>query len=106
MMIYDDVEPSEKLKVYDKGFTVAPHPSPENEYELLISYRMGDMFAPQLETREALAAEVDDVLHAIHRGEKPLVDGQAGLRVVRILEAAQRSIAQNGALVSLAALPQ
>jgi predicted dehydrogenase len=101
MVIYDDVEPSEKLKIYDKGFTVAPNPSPENEYELLISYRSGDMHAPQLDTREALAVEVEDVIRAIQQQERPVVDGRAGWRVVRILEAAQRSIAQDGALVML-----
>jgi predicted dehydrogenase len=103
MMIYDDVEPSEKLKIYDKGFTVAPHPSPENEYQLLISYRSGDMHAPQLDTREALAVEADNVIKAI-RGEEPLVaDGRAGWRVVRILEAAQRSIEQGGVILPLGA---
>jgi predicted dehydrogenase len=102
MLIYDDVEPSEKLRIYDKGFSVAPHPSPENEYQLLISYRAGDMHAPQLDTREALAVEVENVIEAIH-GEAPLMaDGRAGWRVVRILEAAQRSIEQGGVLVPLA----
>src|SRR5260370_7497052 len=61
MLIYDDVEPSEKLRIYDKGFSVAPHPSPENEYQLLISYRAGDMHAPQLDTREALPAKHHNV---------------------------------------------
>lgn len=103
MMIYDDVEPSEKLKVYDKGFTVAPHPSPENEYRLLISYRSGDMHAPQLDTREALAVEADNVIQAIHGVEPLVADARAGWRVVRILEAAQRSIDQGGAVLPLAA---
>lgn len=94
MMIYDDMEPSEKLKIYDKGFTVAPNPSPENEYELLISYRSGDMHAPQLDTREALAVEVENVVEAIAGREPLIADGRAGWRVVRILEAAQRSIEQ------------
>src|SRR5437773_6811218 len=66
MMIYDDMEPSEKLKIYDKGFTVAPNPSPESEYQLMISYRSGDMHAPQLDTREALAVETDNVVKAIN----------------------------------------
>ena len=96
MIIYDDVEASEKLKVYDKGFTVAPHPSPEDEYKLLISYRVGDMHAPQLDAKEALAVETENVVRAV-QGVEPLVaDGWAGWRVVRILEAAQRSIARDG----------
>src|SRR3989440_1571973 len=100
MMIYDDMEASEKLKVYDKGFSVAPNPSPENEYQLLISYRSGDMHAPQIDTKEALAVEVDNVVRAVD-GKEPLVaDGVAGWRVVRILEAAQQSI-QQGIAVSV-----
>lgn len=101
MMIYDDMEPSEKLKIYDKGFTVATNPGLENEYQLLISYRSGDMHAPHLDTREALAVEVDNVVQAI-AGRQPLVaDGRAGWRVVRILEGAQRSMEQGGALIPL-----
>jgi predicted dehydrogenase len=96
MMIYDDMEPSEKLKIYDKGFTVAPDPSPENEYQLLISYRSGDMHAPQIDTREALAVETDNVIQAIGGRETLIADGRAGWRVVRILEAAQRSIVAGG----------
>lgn len=105
MMIYDDMEPSEKLKIYDKGFTVAPNPSPENEYQLMISYRSGDMHAPQLDTREALAVETDNVLKAINGVEPLRVDGRAGWRVVRILEAAQRSIEQGGAVVGPGGAP-
>ena len=101
MMIYDDMEASEKLKVYDKGFSVAPNPSPENEYQLLISYRSGDMHAPQIETKEALAVEVDNVIRATQGKEPLVVDGRAGWRVVRILEAAQRSIKEGGALVAM-----
>jgi predicted dehydrogenase len=98
MMVYDDMEASEKVKVYDKGFSLA-QPSPENNYQALISYRSGDMHAPQLDTREALATEVDNVVNAI-RGRGALVsDGRAGWRVVRILEAAQHSLEQEGMLV-------
>ena len=101
MLIYDDMETSEKLKVYDKGFSVSS--SPEDEYQLLINYRTGDMHAPQLETREALAIEVDNVVRALD-GKEPLVaDGRAGWRVVRILEAAQRSISEGGTAVALPA---
>lgn len=99
MMIYDDMEPSEKLKVYDKGFLISQDKSPETEYQWMISYRSGDMHAPQLDTREALAVEVDNIVQAI-RGKVPLVvDGVAGWRVVRILDAAQQSIEQDGARI-------
>lgn len=99
MMIYDDMEASEKLKVYDKGFSIATDPSVEKEYQLMISYRSGDMHAPQLDTREALAVEVDNVIDAINGKGELVANGQAGWRVVRILEAAQRSIQQGGAVV-------
>jgi len=105
MMIYDDMEPSEKLKVYDKGFSIATDPSVEKEYQLMISYRSGDMHAPQLDTREALAIEVDNVIDAIHGKGELLVNGRAGWRVVRILEAAQRSIEQGGGVVPVTGAP-
>jgi predicted dehydrogenase len=101
MMIYDDMEPSEKLKIYDKGFSIARRPSPENEYQLMVSYRSGDMHAPQLDTREALAVEVDNVVEAIRGRAALIADGRAGWRVVRVLDAAQRSIASGGAVVFL-----
>jgi predicted dehydrogenase len=99
MMIYDDMDASEKLKVYDKGFTVSS--SPEAEYQLMISYRSGDMHAPKLDLREALAVEVDNVVGAVQGKEPLVVDGAAGVRVVRILEAAQRSIADTGSFKPL-----
>src|SRR5881296_91493 len=99
MMIYDDTEISEKLKVYDKGVSVSASGSAETEYQWMISYRSGDMFAPHLDTREALAVEVDNVVAAIAGREALGADGRAGWRVVRILEAAQRSIEQGGAVV-------
>ena len=101
MLIYDDMEPSEKVKIYDKGFSVASRPSPENEYQLLISYRAGDMHAPCLDTREGLAVEAENVINAIAGKEALIVDGWAGWRVVRILEAAQRSIEERGAFISV-----
>jgi len=101
MMIYDDVEPSEKLKIYDRGFSVSTDRSAENDYQLMLSYRTGDMRAPQLSTKEALAVEVDNVVRAI-LGREPLVtDGWAGRRVLCILDAAQRSIREGGSLVAL-----
>src|SRR5712692_3154680 len=105
MMIYDDVEASEKLKIYDKGFSIASDPSVEKEYQLLISYRSGDMHAPQLDTREALAVEAENVIDAIHGKAELLVNGRAGWRVVRILEAAQRSIEQGGGVVPVTGAP-
>ena len=101
MIVYDDMEPSEKVKVYDKGITV--NGSPEALYKMLIGYRSGDMCAPQLEVAEGLQAEVRHFAQCIERGERPHTDGQAGLRVVSILEAATRSMKQRGRLVELSA---
>jgi len=101
MLIYDDMEPSEKVKIYDKGFSVASRQTPENEYQLMISYRAGDMHAPCLDTREGLAVEAENIINAVRGKEALIVDGWAGWRVVRILEAAQRSIEERGAFISV-----
>ena len=102
MLVFDDMEPSEKIRVYDKGFSMN-EPSPENGYQAFVSYRSGDMHAPRIDTREALATEVENIVAAIHGREALVVDGTAGLRVVRILEAAQRSLDENGISVGLTA---
>ena len=94
MIIYDDLEPSEKVKVYDKGISVTN--DPESVYQMLISYRMGDMWAPQVDMTEALRTEAQHFIRCIERGERPITDGQAGLRVVRLLEAASLSMMQHG----------
>src|SRR5437899_8377088 len=103
MMIYDDMEPSEKLKVYDKGFSVANDQTLEKEYQLMISYRSGDMHAPQLGTREALGVEVGNGIQAINGEEGLIAHGWAGWRVVRILEAARRWSDQHDAVVPVGA---
>jgi predicted dehydrogenase len=91
MIVYDDMQPSEKLLIYDKGVTIAPDDDPEKVYGELVSYRSGDVLAPRLDDREALAVEVDEVINAILRGGDLSVDGHAGLRTVTVLEAAARS---------------
>jgi len=102
MMIYDDVEPSEKLRVYDKGFSVNASGVGESDYQFMVSYRSGDMRAPRLDTKEALAVEVENIVNAVG-GQEPLVaDGHAGWRVVRILEAAQSSMERGGQMVPVA----
>ena len=99
MIVYDHLEPSEKVKVYDKGITI--NESPESIYQMLIGYRTGDMWAPQLDMTEALRKEALHFIRCIKEGERPITDGEAGLRVVRILEAATQSIAERGRLVEL-----
>lgn len=103
MLVYDDMEPSEKIRVYDKGVSFLSDASDptERQYKPLVSYRSGDMWVPQLKMHEALSAEVENVILAIN-GRAPLtVEGKDGVRVVRILEAAEQSIQTSGAPVSL-----
>jgi predicted dehydrogenase len=100
MVVYDDLESTEKVKVYDKGIVVKEK-DPSSVYKALVDYRSGDMVAPKLEHREALAIEAEHFVQCIQRRTQPLADGRAGLRVVRILEAAQMSIARDGARVDL-----
>lgn len=102
MIIYDDVEPSEKVKVYDKGISVNNNET-EGLYKMLISYRAGDMWSPQLDITEALRTEAEHFVQCIETGATPITDGQAGLEVVRVLEAGTRSMNNRGQLVELAA---
>jgi predicted dehydrogenase len=95
MVVYDDTQPAEKVMVYDRGVSIAPWSNPEDVYGHLVSYRSGDMWAPRLDDREALAVEADHLLDCILAGRQPITDGAAGLRTVRILEAADLS-ARNG----------
>jgi predicted dehydrogenase len=99
MLVYDDLEPSEKIKMYDKGITTEG--SSEDEYQRRIGYRTGDMFAPKLDTTEALRLEAQHFARCITHGERSLSDGHAGLRVVRILEAASHSVMERGRPVRL-----
>ena len=99
MIVYDDLEPSEKVKVYDRGITVNDGGSAA--YQLLIGYRAGDMWAPQIDIAEALQASVRHFAECVEGARRPLTDGPAGLRVVQILEAASRSMAERGKVVEL-----
>lgn len=99
MIVYDDLEPSEKVKVYDKGVAVSQ--SHEEVYELLVSYRSGDMWAPKLDQTEGLQTEARHFIDCIQNNKTPVTDGRAGLSVVRLLEAAERSMRSRGQLVEL-----
>ena len=98
MLVWNDLEADEKLKVYDRGVQIA---NSEGVYELLVSYRSGDMWAPQVEQVEALRLELSYFIECISNSQKPSNDGVAGLRVVKMLEAATESLRQRGALVYL-----
>jgi len=97
MILYDDIEPTEKVRVYDKGVDTNRNSDREANYQTLISYRTGDILAPKLDATEALHYVVAEFLDSIRGAHRPLTDGDAGLRVVRILEAAQHSIKEGGA---------
>jgi predicted dehydrogenase len=99
MLVWNDLEADEKIRVYDKGVSMSTNPS--NLHQLLVSYRSGDMWAPQVEQVEALRAETGYFLKCIEENKTPMNDGHAGLRVVRILEAATRSILSRGQAVAL-----
>ncbi len=98
MLVWNDLEADEKLKIYDKGVDVK---SKEGVYNLLVSYRSGDMWAPQVEQVEALKLELNYFVECIQKDTQPFNGGCAGLKVVRMLEAASESLAKRGALVYL-----
>ena len=99
MLVWNDLEADEKIKIYDKGVSMSTNPS--NLHQLLVSYRSGDMWAPQVEQIEALRAETGYFLKCIQENQTPFNDGINGLRVVRLLEAAEKSVRQRGELVTL-----
>jgi predicted dehydrogenase len=99
MIVYDDVEPTEKIKIYDKGITL--NGSLEKAHQLRIGYRAGDMWAPHLAAKEALQTEVQHFVDCLRTGETPISSAQSGLKVVEILEAASRSIKEQGRPVRL-----
>lgn len=102
MILYDDLEPSEKIKVYDKGIQV--NNEAESVYKMLISYRTGEMRAPTFDTSEALQTEVSHFIRCIEKSAAPLTPGESGLRIVRMLEAAARSMRASGRPVELSSL--
>ena len=98
MVVWNDLEADEKIKVYDKGVKMA---SGEDVYQTLISYRTGDMWAPKVDQVEALKLEVSYLVDCILNNKKPFNDGVAGLQVVKILQAAEHSLQQKGKIVQI-----
>ena len=94
MVVYDDMQTSEKVKVYDRGVTNGEVGRPSHEQ--LVSYRIGDMFAPAISAKEALVTEMEAFARCVEEGTAPLTDGSSGLRVVELLAAASRSVAMRG----------
>lgn len=98
MLVWNDLEADEKIKVYDKGVQKG---NGQGIYDLLVSYRSGDMWAPRVEQTEALKTELSYFLDCIEKDEKPHNDGEAGLQVVEMLEAADQSLREKGKIVQL-----
>jgi predicted dehydrogenase len=98
MLLWNDIEADEKIKIYDKGVQVTPG---EAVYQQLVSYRTGDMWAPKVEQLEALKVEAAYFVECLTQDKTPFNDGQAGLRVVRLLEAADKSLHQKGKVIKL-----
>ncbi|MDQ7780020.1 MAG: Gfo/Idh/MocA family oxidoreductase [Planctomycetota bacterium] len=93
MLIYDDTQISEKVKIFDHGVN---YHDPETFGEFHLSYRTGDIVSPKVDTYEPLSAEIEHLLDCVEKGTKPVSDGLSGLRAVRVLESADRSLANGG----------
>ena len=102
MIVFDDLELAEKVKVYDKGITLSSNSTPEQVHQVLVAYRTGDMWSPKIDTAEALQVASRHFIDCIQHSTRTLTDGLAGLRVVRTLEAASRSLAEHGRPVEIA----
>jgi len=99
MVVYDDTETTEKVKIYDRGITVTP--DKDSLYQALVGYRMGDVLMPKLDGAESLSVEFQHYVHCLETGGRVRTDGHAGLRVVQLLEAATQSVRDRGRLVEL-----
>ena len=93
MLLWNDLDSDERIKIYDKGVDVKTR---EGVYNLLVAYRSGDMWSPQIANVEALKLETEYLVECINSGARPINDGIEGLKVVRILEASEKSIKNGG----------
>lgn len=98
MLVWNDIEADEKLKVYDKGVKIE---NKEGIYNLLVDYRSGDMMAPRIDRTEALQLETEYFIDCILNDKTPINDGHSGLRVVKMLEASDMSLKNRGKLIKL-----
>ena len=98
MILYDDNEPTEKIKIYDTGYEAK---TDQDRTNLMIDYRTGDIHVPKVDRTEALSLMAQDFIHSIKSGKEPDSDAQLGLHVVEVLDAAQQSIEQNGKEIML-----
>ncbi len=100
MIVFDDLDPADKVKIYDKGITLAKT-NKKVVYQNIIQYRVGDMYAPNIDNTEALKIMVDHLADCLLNKKTPITDGESGLRVVRILEAAEKSMKKGGIKIRL-----
>lgn len=98
MLLWDDLQTDEKIKVYDKGVSVKDK---EGKYRLMVDYRSGDMYSPRVDMTEALKVELQYLTDCIMKNKTPINDGHAALRVVQMLSAANKSLKENGRMVKL-----
>jgi predicted dehydrogenase len=98
MLVFDDMENSEKIKVYDSGVEMT---NKEKIHEALVQYRIGDMYSPKVNQTEALSLGVKEFVNSIQEDRTPLTSGNDGLKVVKILEAAEKSIKNKGQLIEI-----
>jgi predicted dehydrogenase len=98
MLVFNDLEPTEKIRIYDTGYE---HKSDEEKQRILVDYRAGDVHLPKIDSREALFGMASDFINSIQNRSKPVSDFASGLNVIRILEAAQRSIKEHGKEIRL-----
>jgi predicted dehydrogenase len=98
MLVWNDLEADEKIKIYDKGVEIT---SGQGVYDLLVSYRSGDVWSPKVEQAEALKVELSYFVDCVRNDRTPMNDGEAGLRVVKLLEAAEQSLKERGKAVAL-----
>ena len=99
MAIYDHLDPDNQVKIYDRGVSIVK--DKEERYKTLIQYRIGDMYAPKVDQTEPLETVCQHFIECIQKKKKPLTDGKAGLRVVALLEKAQKSIDCQGKLIKV-----
>jgi predicted dehydrogenase len=102
MVVYDDLEPSEKIKIYDKGISITS--KVDEVHRMRVGYRIGDMLAPNLDTSEALRVEIQHFLRCVQSDETPETPGAMGLKVVQILEAASLSMRLHGQKIDIETL--
>jgi len=98
MLVWDDLESDEKIKIYDRGVDLK---NADGIHKLLVSYRSGDMYAPRISNIEALQAEAEYFLDCIEKSQDPFNNGEAGLKVVRMLEATDKSLKNGGGKVKV-----